>query len=140
MAVNRSWRSGDFVHAPLVLEVVDGAVHLAARQLLDDVLEGGVLLPDDVVQSDGLDAGLLELLIGAPGVDGLMLADVAHEQHAVLGTEPMEEVVHLLRARQARLVEHVEVLGSVAWGVGLREMALQGARGDAGVGQFLGGA
>ena len=29
---------GDFMHAALVLEVVDRAVHLAARQLLDDVL------------------------------------------------------------------------------------------------------
>ena len=130
---------GDFVHAPLVFEIVDGPEHVAARQLLDDVPEGWVLLPDDLVQPDGLHSGLLELLIGAARLDRLMLADVAHEQHAVLGTEPLEELVHLLRARQARLIEHVEVLGSVAWGIGLREMALQGARGDAGLGQFVGG-
>ena len=84
--------------------------------------------------------GLLELLIRTPRLDGVMLADVAHEQHAVLWTESLEEVVHLLRAREARLIEHVQVLGSVAWSVGLREMALQGARGNAGVGQFLRGA
>ena len=88
MAVNRSLPVGDFVHAALVLEVADGPAHLAARELLDDVLEGRVLLPHDVVEADGLDARLLELLIRAPGVDGLMLADVAHEQHAVLRAEP----------------------------------------------------
>ncbi len=125
MAANRSCRSAISCTRPWLLEVLDGPAHLAARQLLDDVLEGGVLLPDDLVQPDGLHPGLLELLIGAPGLDRLMLADVAHEQHAVLGTEPLEELVHLLRARQARLIEHVEVLGSVARGIGLREMALQ---------------
>ena len=115
------------------------AAHLAARQLLDDLLEGRVLLPDDVVEADGLDAGLLELLIRATRLDGLMLADVADEQHAVVRTEPVQEVVHLLRAREARLVEHVEALACRSRGSsGCDEMALQGARRDAGLGEFLG--
>ena len=119
--------ASEFVHAPLLPKLVDGGAHVAARQLLDDVLQGGVLLPHDVVQADRLDAGLLELLIRAAGLDGLMLADVADEQDAIVGTEPVQEVVHLLRAREARLVEHVEARGAIPRVDRLGEMALQRA-------------
>ena len=68
-------------------------------QLLDDLLQGRVVLPDDVVEMDGLHTGLLELLIGPPGLDGLMLAGVADQQHAVLRAETVEEVVHLSCSR-----------------------------------------
>ena len=59
-------------------------MHLAARQVLDDLFQGRILLPHDVVEADRLDAGLLQLLIRSAGVDGLVLADVADEQHAVV--------------------------------------------------------
>ena len=85
----------------------------------------------------GLDAGLLELLIGSAGVDGLVLADVADEQHAVVWAEALQEVVHLPRARQARFVEHIEARVSVVRRLAPRQMPLQRARRDAGVGQLL---
>ena len=72
------------MHAALLIEVLDRVTHLAARQVLDDGLEGGVLLPHDVVEPHGLEARLLELLIGAAGFHGLVLAHVAHEQDAVV--------------------------------------------------------
>src|SRR5580693_7338163 len=94
--------------AGLLIELVDRVPHLATREVLDDLFEGGVLLPHDVIEPHGLDAGLLELLIGSAGFDSLVLADIAHEQDAVLWLKSMEKLMHLPRARETGFVEDVE--------------------------------
>ncbi len=136
MAVSRSSRSAISCTRPWCVQVRDRAPHLAARELLDDGLERRILLPHDVVQAGGLDPGLLELLIGPPGVDGLMLPDVADQQHAVVRPEAIEELVHLLRCspgsiRRAR----TGASGSVWRLLGPRQMPLQRVRGHAGFGR-----
>ena len=49
----------------------------------------------------------------AAGIDGLMLAYVADEQNAVVGIQTLEELAHLLRARETRFIEHVQMSGAV---------------------------
>jgi hypothetical protein len=68
------------------------------------------------------------------GVNCFVLSDVADEQDAIVRPEPLQERVHLLRARRARFVEDVESLlirgpGSV---FPARQVPLQRARLDAG--------
>ena len=60
-----------------------------------------------------------------------MLALVAHEQHAVLAVQTMEELVHLFRACQARFVEHVKPLLSLVGLLLAAKMPLQSLRLDA---------
>ena len=84
-----------------MIEAFDGAVHVSPRELFDDGLERRIVLPHDLVEMRGPDSRLLELVIRSAGVDGLMLADVADEQHAIVRPEALQERVHLLRARQA---------------------------------------
>ncbi len=72
----------------------------------------------------------MELLVWTAGVDGLVLPHVAHEEHAVLLVKPGEEVVHLLRAREARLVDDVEVPARALL-LAPGEMALKCGRVDA---------
>ena len=113
ISFSRSSRSADFVHAALRVETLNRSSHVSARQLLDDGFERRILLPHDVVEPRRLDPRFLELLIGSAGVDGLVLTHIAHEQDAVVCVEPMQELVHLLRAGQTRFVEHVQPLLAV---------------------------
>ena len=86
-----------------------------------------------------MDSRLLELVIRPTGVDGLVLTDVADEQHAVVRSETMQERVHLLRARETRFIEHVQALSIGRWRVivAARKMPLQRARRDAGLGELV---
>ena len=52
-----------------------------------DLLEGGILLSDDVVETGRFDSGLVELLIRSARLDGLVLTHVADEQDPVVGFE-----------------------------------------------------
>ena len=130
----------DLVHATLEVELPDPSRHIATGQLLDDRFERRILLAHDGLEARGLHAVLLELLIGSARVYGLMLTDVAHQQDAVARTQTLQEFVHLLRARQARLVEHVEPFLSALPLLTSGHMALQGARRDARLAQFVRGA
>ena len=132
----------DFMHAALLVKPFDGAVHVSARQLFNDGLQLWIALPHDLVEMRRADPRFLELVIRPAGVDRFMLAHVADEQHAVVWSEALQERVHLFRARQARFVEDVEAL-LVRWPcvvVATRQMPLQRARLDAGLGQLVGGA
>ena len=99
---------GELVHAPLLVELFDRGADIAARQGLHDLFQRRVLLPDDRVEADRLEAGLLQLVIGSPRVHRLVLARIPDEEDAIVGAEPVEEVVHLLRTRQARFIDHIE--------------------------------
>ena len=125
------------MHAPLVLEAAYRLVHLAARELFDDLLQGRIVLSDDRVEMDGLHAGLLELLIRPSGLDGLMLADVADEQHAILRAETVQEVVHLSVLARLDSSTTYRCFCRSSGGSRSCEMSLQRARGDPGLCQFL---
>jgi hypothetical protein len=126
------------LYAALVVEPFDGAVHVSAREPLNDP-QLCVALSHDLVQMRGPDSGFLELMIRAAGVDGFMLAHVADEQHAVVRSEALQNCVHLFRARQARFVEDVQPLLARRRCVLLpsRQMTLQSARPDAGLAQLV---
>src|SRR5437773_9662729 len=66
-----------------------------------------------------------------------MLPHIAYQQHAVACLEPVQKLIHLLRARETRFVENVQPLLSVLWLVAVREMPLQCARFDSGLAEFL---
>src|SRR6266545_6136370 len=74
---------------------------------------------------------------GAAGFDRLVLPHVTDEQHAIVGAEPMQERVHLLRAREAGLVEDIQMRPMLTRLVSAREMALQGARRNARFGDLV---
>ena len=107
----------DLLHSALAVEIFYGSVNFATGKLLHDLLECRVLLANDFVQVCGSHSGLLQLVIGASGLDGFMLTHVAYEQHAVFGAESLQEFIDLSGAGQARFIDHVEMLVS---GVGLR--------------------
>ena len=81
---------------------------LAARELLHDGPERRILLAHNRVEPGGLHPGLLQLLVRTAGVDALMLAHVADEQHAVVRREAVQEGVQLRRAGEARFIQHIE--------------------------------
>lgn len=91
----------DFMHAPLMIKALDGALHISPRELFNNGLQLRVALAHDLVEVRGADSRFLELMIGPTGVDCFMLANVAHEQHAVVRPDALQERVHLFRARQA---------------------------------------
>jgi hypothetical protein len=72
------------MHAPLMIKAFDGALHVSPRELFNNGLQLRVALTHDPVEMRGADSSFLELVIGPTGVDCLMLANVAHEQHAVV--------------------------------------------------------
>jgi hypothetical protein len=130
--------SRDFVDAPLRVELLNGGPNIALRQSLDDGPQRGILLPDDLVETGRVDAGLLELVIRSASIDSLMLPYVPDEEHAVLGPETLQKRVHLLGARQAGFVQHVYVLLiAPRFFLGACEMPLQGAGVNTGFAELL---
>ena len=57
-----------------------------------------------------------------------MLADIADQNHAVMGSKPRKELAHLVGAGKARFIDKVEVLSlSYVWICGAGQEALQGS-------------
>src|SRR6266481_4035971 len=106
--------------------------------MLHDFLEGRVFLPNDFVESSSLDPGFLELLIRCSGFHGLVLACITNQQNAVAIFEPVQKLVHLLCACEARFVQNVQVFlyASLVIVLVLRKMPLERARFDSGLPGF----
>ena len=68
----------DFVHPALLVKPCEGAVHVAASQLLNNRLQLRVPLPHDLVQMRGTNPRFLELVIRPAGIDSFMLAHIAN--------------------------------------------------------------
>src|SRR5579883_1709900 len=98
----------DFVDAPLLLEAVNRFFDMVSSEQINRLLQLRVVLTDDFFQAHGSHPGLLELLKRPSGFDRLMLPDVTDQQHAVLHPKALEELIHLLGARQARFIENVK--------------------------------
>ena len=79
-------------------------------QQLNGVSQVRVPLTNDFLQVRGSHSGSLHLLERLAGFDGLMLANITHQQNPVCWTQASEEVVDLLGTCQTRLVEDVQVL------------------------------
>src|SRR6185437_5970731 len=126
------------MHAALHIESLDCFSHISTRELFHDFFERRVFLPHNLVKPCGLDSCFLELLIRGSGFDSLVLACIAYQKYAVTFFESVEQFVHLLRARQARFVQNIQPLLSVAPFIRSCKMPLQRARLDSGLGELLG--
>ena len=75
------------MHAALPVKTFDCGSNLTVRQLLDGLLQLRVALPHDLIQLRRAHSRFLKLREGAACFDGLMLARVAYQQHAVIRME-----------------------------------------------------
>ena len=110
MARTRSSRVGNFLHTALLLECVERSGDLARGQQFDGGFQSRVLLANDLIELGRAHSGFLQLLEGAARFDALMLADIADQKHAVMGTKPRKELADLVGAGKARFIDKVEVL------------------------------
>ena len=92
------------------MEHVERGGDLACRQQFDGGFQRRVLLANDLIEPGGAHSGFLQLLERAARFNALMLAGVADQKHAVVGTEPRKELAHLVCACEARFIDKVEVL------------------------------
>src|ERR1019366_3858338 len=89
---------GNFLHPALLLECVERSGDLARRQHFHGGFSSRVLLANDLIELGRVHSGFLQLLEGAARFDALMLADVADQKHAVIGTKPRKELADLVCA------------------------------------------
>src|ERR1700694_1207661 len=92
------------MHAALRIKSLDSFSYIAPPELLPPFFKRGVFLPHNLIKPRRLDPSLLELLIRSARFDCFMLARVTYQQNAVIFLEPMQELIHLLRARKAPFV------------------------------------
>jgi hypothetical protein len=77
-----------------------------------------LLLAHDLVELRGTHALGLQLLKRFSSVYSLMLTDVSNEQNPVLRPQLLHERLHLFRASQAGLIDHVQVTaGGISGGL-----------------------
>ena len=104
------FRVGNFLHTTLLLECVEGRGDLAGGQQFDGCFQSRVFLANDLIERGCAHSGFLQLLERAARFDALMLAGIADQKQAVIGTKPRKELAHLVRAGKARFIHKVEVL------------------------------
>ncbi len=92
------------------MECTERRGNFARGQQFDGRFQSWLLLPNDVVQRRCTHSCLLQLLERTARFDALMLADIADQKHAVMGTKPRKKLAHLIGAGEARFIDKVEVL------------------------------
>src|SRR5437764_405041 len=97
------------MNAALISQLADRFADPPLREVLSDLLELRIALTDDLVEMRGAHPGVLELLERTPGIDGLMLASVAHEQRAIPGIHFLEQLAGLLSADKAGFIDDVKM-------------------------------
>lgn len=129
----------DFVHATLLVEAFDRTVDITTGELFHDRLQLRISLPHDFVQMRGADSRPLELVIGPTSINRFVLANVSDEQYSIVWSKALQERMHLFRARQTGFIKDAQMLTIDAWcfRVVVRQMPLQRARFDAGLGELV---
>jgi hypothetical protein len=97
------------MHTALALELRDRFPDAPVSEIVDDLFQPGILLPNDVVELRCAHAGILKLLEWPAGVHGLVLPRIANQDDPIIGTKPVEKLARLLRADETRLVDHVQL-------------------------------
>ena len=92
---------GNFLQPALLLERIERGKNLACSQQFDGRLQSRVLLANDLSESRRAHSGMLQLLERAARFDALMLANIADQKHAVIGTESREKLADLVGAGEA---------------------------------------
>ena len=83
----------NLVHPPLAHEIPQRLHGVSLSEQFNHMPQLGILLPNDLLKPRGVHACLLKLLEWYSGLDGLVLADPADEQNAVITAEALEELV-----------------------------------------------
>jgi hypothetical protein len=97
-------------HTTLLVKTLDGGSHLAACQLLNDLLQLWIALTNDVIQRRRPHPGFLQSRERTARFDGLMLATISHQEHPIIPMETFDELVHLARACKRRPIEYIQAL------------------------------
>jgi hypothetical protein len=92
------------MHAALLVKTLDGGSHLAACQLLNDLLQLWIALANDVIQCRRPHPRFLQLRERTARFDGFMLATISYQQHPIIPMETFDELVHLASRGKRRLV------------------------------------
>jgi hypothetical protein len=98
----------NFMHTALPLELRDGFTDPPVSEIVDDLLQPWILLPNDLIELGGTHPGILKLFEWPAGVNGLVLPGVTNQNHPIVGTQPIEELARLSRADQTGFVDHVQ--------------------------------
>ena len=99
----------NFMHTALALELRDGFPDAPVSEIVDDLLQAGICLPDDLIELGRAHPGILKLLEWPAGVHGLVLPRIPNQDDPIVRTESIEELARLLRADQTRFVDHVQL-------------------------------
>src|ERR1700730_8591214 len=113
------------MHAALLVEIGYRSVNVTAGKLFDSLLELRLLLPYNLKQTCSMHPRLLHLPIGSACLYRLVLPLVTYQEHAVGALQPMQQLIHLLRARETRLVQDVKRLLSAVRLLAADQMTLQ---------------
>jgi hypothetical protein len=98
----------NFMHTALALELRDGFTDAPVSEIVDDLLQAWICLPDDLIELRRTHPGILKLFEWPAGVDGLVLSGISNQDDPIVGTKPIEELARLFRADQTRFVDHVQ--------------------------------
>src|ERR1017187_4916450 len=123
--------------AALPLHTGDSLSHLAARKLLDGLLQLWIALADNLLQLHRLHARVLELGKDAARLNGFMLAGVAYQQNAGIRMQAAHKPVHLFGGRKRTLVHDIEPVFSSIRPLALGKMGLQSLGLDTSFAQLL---
>src|SRR5207249_6141314 len=97
---------------------------------VNDLLQFGILLPNDLVELRRAHAGVLKLLERTASVDRLVLPRIADKDDPIVRTKAIEELASLLRADKTRFVNYVQLPVSTLIGGRLSQMTLKRHRFD----------
>ena len=86
-----------FVDAALPLQSSQRLAYVTLGQVLDGLLQLGVLLAHNLLQPNRAHPALLHLGEDATSFDRLMLPGIAHQENAVVRMDTADELMHLPR-------------------------------------------
>src|SRR5712691_324569 len=97
------------MNSTLPVKLGDSLTHTTMRQIVNYLLQFGILLPNDLIELRRAHAGVLKLLERTASLDRLVLARIADHQHPVVRPETFEELTGLTSADETRFVDHVKM-------------------------------
>jgi hypothetical protein len=108
------------VYASLPIETGDSIPNLAPSEQFNNLLQIRVSLANDLVQLNRLHFRFLQLCKRAARLDSFVLSRVTDQQNAVIRVQALDEVVHLARGREGRLVQDIQPTFDRIWPTAFR--------------------
>ena len=95
------------MHTALALELRDRFTDAPVSEIVDDLLQPWICLPNDLIELRRAHPGILKLFEWPTGVDGLVLPGITNQMTRSLGPSPIEELARLFRADETRFVDRI---------------------------------